>query len=145
MFLLFFVFFLNFLILTPYQYTYLNLFNGNSKNFIHKFENDYWGSSAKELISKINFDKNTEFTYGVCGINRSVVEMYLKKRGFVNSRMETPSKSEYIFMTNRAVVKDEKGLFESNNVSNCYSLYSGINVFEVKRKNVVLTVMRKIN
>ena len=145
MFLLFFVFFLNFLILTPYQYTYLNLFNGNSKNFIHKFENDYWGSSAKELISKINFDKNTEFTYGVCGINRSVVEMYLKKRGFVNSRMETPNKSEYIFMTNRAVVKDEKGLFESNNVSNCYSLYSGINVFEVKRKNVVLTVMRKIN
>ena len=59
--------------------------------------------------------------------------------------METPSKSEYIFMTNRAVVKDEKGLFESNNVSNCYSLYKGINVFEVKRKNVVLTVMRKIN
>jgi hypothetical protein len=143
--LLFTFFLFNFFMLTPYQYTYLNFLNGNSKNFIYKFENDYWGSSTKELIKKIDFDKEKKFTYSVCGINRSIVEMYLKKEGFVNSIIESPDKSEYIFMTNRAIIKDESGLYESNNVANCYIQYTGKNIFEVKRNKVVLTVMRKIN
>ena len=48
----------NFFSLTPYHYTYLNKFNGNFSNASKKFENDYWGASIKELISKIEKNKN---------------------------------------------------------------------------------------
>ena len=43
----------NFFSLTPYQYTYLNIFNGKFSEASSKFENDYWGSSIKELVNKI--------------------------------------------------------------------------------------------
>ena len=145
MFLLFIFFLFNFFTLTPYQYTYLNFLNKNNKDFIYKFENDYWGSSTKELIKKINFKKKTKFTYSVCGINRNIVEIYLKKEGFLNSSMVDPDKSEYIFMTNRAVAKDLSEGYVSENVTNCYSLYPGKSIFQVKRNKIILSTMRKIN
>lgn len=140
-----FYFLYNFLILTPYQYTYFNFLAGKKADLIEKFENDYWGSSTKELIKKIDFDKNTQFTYSVCGINRSIVEIYLKKEGFLNSTMSSPDKSEFIFMTNRAVIKTEGDLYESKNVSNCYLKYKGNNIFTVNRNDVALSILRKIN
>ena len=140
-----FYFLYNFLILTPYQYTYFNFLAGKKADLIEKFENDYWGSSTKELIKKIDFDKNTKFTYSVCGINRSIVEIYLKKEGFLNSTMSSPDKSEFIFMTNRAVIKTEGDLYESKNVSNCYLKYKGNNIFSVNRNDVALSILRKIN
>ena len=39
--------------LTPYHYTYLNLFAGDFSKVNKKFENDYWGTSLKELVNKI--------------------------------------------------------------------------------------------
>ena len=45
----------NFFSITPYQYTYLNLFNGQKEIRYKKFENDYWGTSIKELIDNSNF------------------------------------------------------------------------------------------
>ena len=42
----------NFFGYTPYQYTYLNIFNGKSDKKSSKFENDYWGVSIKELVEK---------------------------------------------------------------------------------------------
>ena len=44
-----FLFFLfKFFSLTPYHYTYLNIFNGKFSNASKRFENDYWGVSIKE-------------------------------------------------------------------------------------------------
>tara|TARA_B110001452_G_scaffold197651_1_gene167589 strand:+ start:1099 stop:2682 length:1584 start_codon:yes stop_codon:yes gene_type:complete len=144
--LLLIVYFLfNFFRLTPYQYTYLNIFNGNNKNFDKKFENDYWGSSIQELIKKINFDKKTKFTYSVCGVNSGVVKIYLKKEGFINSVMEAENNAQFIFMTNRAIKKDPRGKYHSKNVTNCYIQYKGKNIFQVKRNGVNLSVIRKIN
>ena len=50
-----------FLTLTPYQYTFINNLNGKFSSNLNKFENDYWGSSIKELLVKAKkqniFDK----------------------------------------------------------------------------------------
>ena len=48
----------NFITITPYQYTYLNILSGKKINHYNKFENDYWGGSIKELIKKINLPKD---------------------------------------------------------------------------------------
>jgi hypothetical protein len=141
----FFIFFLfNFFKLTPYQYIYLNTLNGDKRNFVNKFENDYWGSSLPELIKKINFNKKDKFTYSVCGLNRSIVEIYLKKEGFSNSVMESPDKSDYMIMVNRGILKKDKGKYESENVTNCFKKYSGEDMFKVQRNNIDLSVIRKI-
>ena len=47
-----------FALLTPYQYTYLNKFNGKFTNAYNKYENDYWGTSIKELIKRIPYETN---------------------------------------------------------------------------------------
>ena len=53
---LFIIYFLfNFFLISPYQYTYLNLFNGKPENRYKKFENDYWGSSIEDLIGSAVF------------------------------------------------------------------------------------------
>ena len=38
--------------LTPYQYIFINNLNGKFSNNLNKFENDYWGTSIKELLTK---------------------------------------------------------------------------------------------
>ena len=38
--------------LTPYQYTFINSLNGKFSANLNKFENDYWGTSIKELLVK---------------------------------------------------------------------------------------------
>ena len=39
--------------MTPFHYTYLNIFAGKYEENEKKFENDYWGISTKKLVSKI--------------------------------------------------------------------------------------------
>ena len=73
-------FFYNFFTLTPYQYTYLNLFSGKTENRYQKFENDYWGASTKELIEMIDLDKDRSIIFSFCGINHVVAKYYLKKK-----------------------------------------------------------------
>ena len=51
----------NFLSITPYHYTYLNIFNGKIENRYQKFENDYWGSTIKELVKNTKFNKNENY------------------------------------------------------------------------------------
>ena len=145
MFVLIIFFLFNFFKLTPYQYTYLNFLSGNSKNHVNKFENDYWGSSIKQLIKNMNLNKNNRFTYSVCGLNRGVVEIYLKEQGYHNASMVSYDNAEFIIMINRAVLKKDKKIYKSKNVTNCYVKHPGKNIFEIKRNNVALSVVRKIN
>ena len=44
--------------LTPYQYTYLNILNGDFSKAHKKFENDYWAVSIKELVNQIPSNKD---------------------------------------------------------------------------------------
>ena len=133
------VFFLfNFLAITPYQYTYLNILNGSKKNNIKKFENDYWGGSIKELVNKIDFNKNKKIKVSTCGVSTNVPKYYLKKRGFTNFEISRYENSDYIIITNRATVNDK-----NNKLLNCFDKYDGEEIFFVSRNGVTLSSFRK--
>jgi hypothetical protein len=137
------IFFLfNFFRITPYQYTYLNLFNGKYENTHKKFENDYWGSSIKELIKISSFDKNKLIKFSTCGINLNIAKFYLKKQGYSKFQFVNFENSDYIIMTNRAVSVNDKN--DSTNIlGSCYDKYKGNDVYKVERKRLSLSVIRK--
>ncbi len=137
-------FLFNFFLLTPYQYTYLNLFNGSVENRYKKFENDYWGSSIKELVNKIDLNKNINFNIATCGIPQDVIKDYLAKAGYSKTVFGNEKNSNYMIMTNR-VTLDEQNIYKSENLTNCFDKYKGEDVFKVTRNGVVLSVVRKIN
>ena len=142
---LFIIYFLfNFFAITPYQYTYLNIFNGETKNRYKKFENDYWGSSIKELTKKINLDKKETISFATCGINYNGTKYYLKKSGNSNFRLGNVNNSNYIIMTNRVtpIIDD---IYNSKNLTNCFDKFKGEDLYKVTRNGVVLSVIRKIN
>jgi hypothetical protein len=142
---LFIIYFLfNFFLITPYQYTYLNILNGKIENRYKKFENDYWGSSIKELINKVNLNKKSTISFATCGIPQKVAESYLKKRGYSNFRFGNSEDSNYIIMTNRATL-DKKNIWKSENIINCYDKFKGNDAFKVSRKGMILSVVRKLN
>ena len=131
-------FLLNFFSLTPYQYTYLNVFAGN-KNLLHKkFENDYWGASIKELISNTNFSKDEKILLYSCGMNGGVLDKYLSIKYKNNFKMVPLENANYIFMTNRTLM-DDNGL-----PTNCYDKFPGKNIYSVTKNNVILSVVRKL-
>ena len=141
---LFIYFLFNFLMLTPYHYTYLNILNGKPENYNQKFENDYWGSSIKELIYKTNLDKNSKIVFSSCGIADFYAKFYLKRAGFSNFSFENLENSEFIIMTNRTTFIKEN-INSSKNVTNCFKKFEGPDITQVKRNGVVLSVIRKIN
>ena len=76
---LFIYFIYNFFSLTPYQYTYLNIFNGKFSESHKKFESDYWGTSIKELLKNSNFKKDNHIKLALCGMGRGHVSYVLEK------------------------------------------------------------------
>ena len=147
---LFIIYFLfNFFLITPYQYTYLNILNGKIENRYKKFENDYWGSSIKELIKKVNLSKKRTITFAICGISQGQAKYYLKKRGFSNFTFGNSENSNYMIMTNRVtldnVTLDNKDIWKSENLINCFDKFEGEDIFKVTRNGMLLSVIRKIN
>jgi len=143
LFVLIFYFLFNFFTITPYQYTYLNIFNGKQENRYQKFENDYWGVSIKELIKKTDFKKNKNLNISVCGINSGVTKKYLKNESILFNKFVSPKKSDYIIMTNRVTFRGEKAEY-SRNMINCFDKYKGTDFSKVTRNGLVLSVIRKI-
>lgn len=144
---LFFMF--NFLSLTPYHYTYLNIFSGKFVNAEKKFENDYWGISLKELINQI--PNNEEFlhkkkvTLASCGVSEGTLKYYLKKIKNIRFNFVHPDdKYDYIVLTNR-VVWNEEGVKNPKKAKTCYEKYIGKNILHVSRKNLALSAIRKGN
>ena len=133
----------NFFTITPYHYTYLNIFNGESKNRYQKFENDYWNASIKELIKYANFDDKKILKIATCGTNPSIIKKYLEKSGFTNNKFVAPKESDYLIMTNRVTYAGEKSKYPKNLI-NCFDRYKGNDVFKVSRNGLVLSVIRKI-
>ena len=80
---LFAYYLLIFFSLTPYQYTYLNVLNGDFSKAHKKFENDYWTVSIKELVNQISNNEdllnNKELKLTFCGAIDDNVKLYLKK------------------------------------------------------------------
>ena len=133
----FFYFFINFLIITPYQYTYLNIFNGKKENRYQKFENDYWGVSLKELINKSNLDFNKTIKFATCGTPAKTAKYYLKKKGNHNFKFVSANDASYMIMTNRVTW--------NGNLITCFDNFKGTNISKVERNNLILSVIRKID
>ena len=133
---LFIYFLYNFFSITPYQYTYLNVFNGNKEKRYQKFENDYWGASIEELVKKSHFNENELIKLSTCGVNPKLAKKYLKKNGYINFVFVDAEKSDYLIMTNRTI-------FSENKISNCFDVYKGVDIFKVQRDKVSLSVIRK--
>tara|TARA_Y100000590_G_scaffold140626_1_gene161397 strand:- start:209 stop:1099 length:891 start_codon:yes stop_codon:yes gene_type:complete len=141
-FIIFFIY--NFFSITPYQYTYLNNLNGESKNRYMKFENDYWSSSLNELFKISSFSKNRNLKFSTCGVSDQNVKKYLNKKGYFNIDFTTPEDSEFIVMTNRAILEYDKNTNEYS-VANCFVKYIGDDIFKVERNGLPLSLIRKIN
>jgi len=133
----FFIYFLsNFFLLTPYQYTYLNILNGEVENRYKKFENDYWATSIEELVKNADFDTDKVLKFTTCGFITSSPKQYLKKRPEVKYRFVPYQEADYIFMTNR--------VSRFHGVMNCFDLFKGDDIATVKRNGMILSVIRKI-
>ena len=136
-------FLFNFFMITPYQYTYLNIFNGEAKNRYQKFENDYWGTSIKELIKYANFGNNKDLKIATCGVPKNISKKYLKRKEYLNFEFVSVNQADYIIMTNRVTFAGEKAEYSKNMIS-CFDKYKGNDVFKVTRNGLVLSVIRKI-
>ena len=129
-----------FIIISPYQYSYLNYNFISLDKAANKFENDYWNTSWKELIQNLpgevggkKFDK---FNISVCGGDAYVARYYLSKR-FKKFNITTPSEADFIIMTDRAS-------FNINDKRTCFDIYKGQDLFFVKRGNLILSKFTKI-
>ena len=133
---------INFFLLTPYQYTYLNIFNGKPSNHSKKFENDYWGVSIKELIRKNNLQFKNNTKVAVCGANSEAIKKYFKKFKSINVNFVSYEESEYILMTNK-VAYDNESISNLSKAKTCYDKFEGINISTVSRRGLVLSTIRK--
>ena len=127
----------NFITITPYQYTYLNFLNGSSEFRYKKFENDYWGLSIKELVDKTKKFEKGVVNISTCGLNDLNLKKFLKRRPEINYKIVSPDESTYIVMTNRILIYD--------GTKTCFDKYLGDEIVSVKRNGLVLSTIRKIN
>ena len=139
--------------LTPYQYTYLNLLNGDFSKAHKKFENDYWTVTLKNLVNQIPNNKELlnkkELRLTFCGVGDDNVKFYLKRiKNFqfkqVNWLVED---YDYIIMTNRAFEpiesKESMGTDNLSNVKTCFDRFKGRDVLTVSRNGLILSTLRK--
>lgn len=140
-FLLYFI--ISFVLITPYQYSYLNLFN----KYLMKpnsFENDYWGVSLKELIK--NFVKIDDIKHNpkiaFCGINVHVLDYYLKKYGIKNYiKADMNKEFDYAILINRAI-----SAHDNNGVKNqtCFQKFGNKeNLYILSKNSIVLSKIIK--
>ncbi len=129
-----------FIILTPYQYSYVNYNFIKLSSASNKFEHDYWNTSWKELIKdlpdKIDGREPKNFNIGVCGGDPNVAAHYLSKR-YKKFRVTNASDAHYLIMTNKAG-------FNENDKRTCFDIYKGKDFYFVKRGNLILSKFTKI-
>ena len=131
--------FVIFLILTPYHYIFINNFNGKFSNNFNKFENDYWGTSLKELLIKANnnniFDEKKNYKIATCGLHNSVIKFYLNRDfdieyKFVNNN----EKYDYIIFINRVYIPTEN--LNLMKLDTCYSKFNKKSIINVTRNGL---------
>ena len=151
---LFAYYFLIFFSLTPYQYTYLNVLNGNFSKAYKKFENDYWTISIKELVNKIpnnkNLLNNKELRLTFCGAADNNVKFYLKKiKNFQFKQVNWLTEDyDYIIMTNRTIIppnvsEENMGKYNLTNIKTCFEKFKGKDLISVERNGLMLSTLRK--
>ena len=137
----FLIFIYKFITITPYHYTYLNLFNDLTlkKN---SFENDYWGTSLKILLKNFSrkIDDQNYLRIAHCGVNPNNVKFYLKKNVIKNYNfVHLNDDFDYVILINRALTETIK-----NEKINCFSKFKGKKSFvSVKKGSIELSKIIK--
>ena len=137
-----------FLSITPYHYTYVNLLSGKYSNANSRFENDYWGTSLKELVSKIKKNQSilskNKIKLNVCGVSASTVKYYLKKNNLKNFKIVRENENpEFVILTNRVPLSYNSK--KDSKTHTCFSKFQGKNIISVKRNGLYLSAMKKID
>ena len=116
--------FYRFILLTPYQYTYVNYSYLNFKDSKGKFEHDYWGASYKELVKKISNefkkDEIKNFKIADCGGGDYTLIYYLNKYLGIKktySGYDVLDDATHIVMNNRAFLDINKNKYVQNLVN----------------------------
>ena len=170
---LFSISFYRFLMLSPYQYTYVNFSYPFFSKTVDKFEQDYWGASYKELVKnlkeKYSIEEIRKFKFADCYGGQETLLYYLKKN-FGIKRLydidERPLQATHVALTNRSFANirnnpytkslvDDKGNFllsdletvlRSRDVkTTCFKFYSGTDEVTVSRNGVPLSTIRKLD
>ena len=165
--------FYRFIILTPYQYTYVNYVYPSYEETIDKFEQDYWGTSYKELVRKMKSEYTIKevqsFKIADCFGGDSTLLYYLN-RNFGVKRLynidERPLRATHIVLTNRSFLDvlnnpligdlvDEKGTMKVKDMekivrtpgvkTTCFSHYEGEDQVVVSRDGAKFSSIRKLN
>ena len=164
--------FYRFIILTPYQYTYVNFAYPSFKKTIDKFEQDYWGTSYKELVkkmkSKYTIKEVQSFKIADCYGGDSTLLYYLNKNFGVKRLYnidERPLRATHIVLTNRSFLDvlnnpllgnlvDEKGAMQIKDMekivrtpgvkTTCFSHYEGEDQVMVTRNGAKFSSIRKL-
>ena len=165
--------FYRFIILTPYQYTYVNYAYPSYEKTIDKFEQDYWGTSYKELVkkmkSKYSVKEVQSFKIADCYGGDSTLLYYLN-RNFGVKRLynidERPLRATHIVLTNRSFLDvlnnpligdlvDEKGTMKVKDMekivrtpgvkTTCFSHYEGEDQVVVSRDGAKFSSIRKLD
>ena len=149
-FFLFIYFLFIFFTLTPFQYTYLNLFAGDYSKANQKFENDYLSISIKELINKIPSEtnllsSNQKIKLSFCGVSHMSARKELDKLNSLKYEIKDLQNNDfdYVIMTNRAVENRNNNTIDST--VSCFDKINGENLIEVRRRGLLLSTLRKVN
>ena len=116
----------------------LNNLNGNYNERYAKFENDYWGTTIKELIKKTKFKNQNTVLLTSCGLNTKTLEKYLTLNKIYNYIFVSSNKASYVIMTNRVTQKNDE-------LISSFDKFKGEDISTVKRNKLILSVVRKIN
>tara|TARA_Y100000590_G_scaffold469852_1_gene660163 strand:- start:4846 stop:6462 length:1617 start_codon:yes stop_codon:yes gene_type:complete len=144
-----------FVLITPYQYTYLNRINGDFSNAKNKFENDYWAISLKELIKKIpknNLTFEKEIKIAFCGLPHNLAKRELEKINglqFVQKDLFS-EEFDFVMMTNKTFIEKDKFLWEQKDpqiiktFQSCFDKFKGKDLISVNRNGLILSTLRKV-
>jgi len=166
--------FYRFILLTPYQYDYVNYSTIKYENINKKWEHDYWGSSYKELVMKIKNKYTNEqiknFKITNCSGDRTLL-YYLSKELGINKlyRGTEELQATHVVLINRTTLDifnpkiypkinhlvDRKGVMLVKDLekvtrfpgirTTCFKQYKGTNEVVVSRNGVTLSILRKWN
>ncbi len=163
--------FYRFILLTPYQYDYVNYSALKFKNAEYKWEHDYWGASYKELVLKIKDKYSREEIQKMKITNCSgddtllyYLYRHLGKKFIYRNKRE--HEADYTVLINRAtlyvinnpavenlvndkghmLVSDMEKVVRTPGVkTTCHEQYIGKDVVRVSRNGVTLSALRKLD
>ena len=163
--------FYRFIILTPYQYDYINYSSVKLSNANEKWEHDYWGASYKELVLKIKENLNEEEIKNLkitnCSGDSTLLYYLFRHLGkkFIY-RADREHLADHVILINRASLDvmnnpalkglvNEKGHMRVKDIekvvrtpgvkTRCPIMYQGEDIVKVERGGITLSALRKLD